>query len=81
MESKYHPEIDDLPLLQEFGTLDYQKIHGTCQCLNLLCYAISLVSQISAAPQQGHLQHAHQEMGVFVFDLMPTSSLRICWIR
>jgi hypothetical protein len=33
MESKYHPEIDDSPLLQDDGKREYQQIIGTCQRL------------------------------------------------
>jgi hypothetical protein len=56
IESKYHPEIDDLPLLQEDGTQDSQQIIGTCQQWLIvagrfdLCYAMSLLSRLSAAP-------------------------------
>jgi hypothetical protein len=68
MESKYHPEIDESPLLLEDGTREYQRIIGTCQWLIVagrfdLCYAISSLSRFSAAPRQGQLQHARRVMG------------------
>ena len=68
MESKYHPEMDESPLVQEEGTREYQRIIGTCQWLIVagrfdLCYAISSLSRFSAAPRQDHLKHARRVMG------------------
>jgi hypothetical protein len=68
MESKYHPEMDDSPLLQEDGTREYQRIIGTCQWLIVagrfdLCYAVSSLSRFSSAPRQDHLKHARRIMG------------------
>jgi hypothetical protein len=68
MESKYHPEMDESPLLLADGTREYQRIIGTCQWLIVagrfdLCYAVSSLSRFSSAPRQDHLKHARRIMG------------------
>ena len=68
MESKYHPEMDESPLLLEDGIREFQRIIGTCQWLIVagrfdLCYAISSLSRFGAAPRQDHIKHARRVMG------------------
>jgi hypothetical protein len=50
------------------GIKHYQRIIGICQWLIVsgrfdLCYAITSLSQYSAAPQEGHIETARQIMG------------------
>src|SRR5210317_349360 len=68
MEEDYHPEVDDSPILGQYGAAKFRSIIGSAQwIITLGCFdiqfAVSALSRFNMAPHEGHLKAAQRLFG------------------
>ena len=68
MTTKFHPKLDETPILDEKGKVDYQSAMGTLTWITSalwmdIGYMVTLISRFQCCPREGHMKYVIKIFG------------------